>query len=440
MATEMKAKRWQDNVITRTGLIAATGYLTMAVFAGSFGVWAATAPLAGAAIAPGVVAAAGQNVRIQHLEGGIIRQVMVREGGRVAAGEPVLMLDSTVAEAELNRRVAQLVATQARAWRLEAEATGAADVTMPAGVEPAGDAAELARQLAEQKREFTARLLRHNTEMEILGQRVAAQNDLVAGLEAQRQAGEDQLAIVRDEIARKKGLLDQGLTQRTEYSVLLRSEAELLGEIASVRAQIANSATQIAEARQQIERLKSSRVEDAIAELNTVRTQQADLDEQVRAARSVLERTTVRAPVDGIVVRTLFTSPGSVIGAGQQVVELLPTTDELIVEARLRPEDIDLVRIGQRASMRFTALNARTTPQVDGTLFYVAADRQVDEQGLAYYVARIRIGEELPPEVAEEQIYPGMPVETYLAAGDRTFAEYLIQPILDSFARAFREQ
>src|SRR5690606_24583739 len=157
----------------------------------------------------------------------------------------------------------------------------------------------------------------------------------------------------RDEIVRKKGLLDLGLTQRTDYSSLLRSEAELLGEIASVRAQIANSATQIVEARQQIERLKNSRAEDAIAELNTVRTQQADLDEQVRAARSVLERTVVRAPVDGIVVRTLFTSTGSVIGAGQQVVELLPTTDELIVEARLRPEDIDLVRIGQAASMRF---------------------------------------------------------------------------------------
>jgi HlyD family type I secretion membrane fusion protein len=434
------SKRWQDRVPTRTGPIAAAGYLSLILFTGSFGVWAATAPLAGAAIAPGVVAAAGQNVRIQHLEGGIIREVAVREGARVAAGEAVLMLDDTVAAAELNRRLAQLVAVQAKSWRLEAEATGATDVAMPDGAQPAGDPAELQRQLAEQRREFAARLQRHNNEMEILNQRVAAHNDLVAGLQAQVKAGEDQLAIVREEIVRKKGLLDQGLTQRTEYSALLRSEAELLGEVAQVRAEIANSATQVVEARQQIERLKSTRAEEAIAELNTVRTQQADLDEQVRAARSVLDRTVVRAPVDGIVVRTLFTSPGSVIGAGQQVVEILPTTDELIVEARLRPEDIDLVRIGQPASMRFTALNARTTPEVDGTLFYVAADRQVDEEGLAYYVARIRIGEALPPEVAVEQIYPGMPVETYLASGDRTFVEYLLQPIMDSFARAFREQ
>lgn len=435
-----KTYRWRESVVTRTGPIAVSGYLTIALFAGGFGVWAATAPLAGAAIVPGVVAAAGQNVRIQHLEGGIVREIAVREGESVSAGDAVIVLDATMAEADLNRRVGQLLALQARAWRLEAESSDATDLAAPAGFEAAGSEAVLQENLAEQRREFRARLARHRAEQEILVQRVSALGELVQGLEAQRQAGEAQLAIVREEIDRKKGLLDQGLTNRTEYAALLRSEAGLLGEIASTRAQAANTNTQIVEARQQIERLTTTRVEQALAELNTVRSSMADLEEQVRAARSVLQRTVVVAPVDGIVVRTLYTSPGSVIRAGEHVVEILPTTRELIVEAQLRPEDIDLVSIGQTANMRFTALNARTTPEVPGTLFYVAADRQVDETGRPYYIARLRLGESLPPEIRAEQIYPGMPVETFISTGDRTFVEYLVQPITDSFARAFREE
>ncbi len=435
-----QSTRWQSSVPTRTGAIAVTGYLTMALFAGSFGVWAASAPLAGAAIAPGVIAAAGQNVRIQHLEGGIIREVAVREGDRVTAGQPVIVLESTVAEAQLNRALAQLVAVEAKAVRLEAEATGVFELPVEGALDTGGDHREFTRHLAEQRREFAARLARHRAEKDILQQRIAAQDDLATGLREQMAALENQIAVVRDELERKKGLLDQGLAQRADYAALQRGEAELLGEIAGARAQIAASVTQRIEALQQIERLEGSRAEQALADLNTARAQIADLQEQARAARSVLERTVVRAPVDGIVVRMLFNAPGSVIGPGQQVIEVLPTTDELIVEARLDPRDIDLVRLGQQASLRFVALNQRVTPEATGTLFYVAADRQVEQDGSAYYVARFRIAEELPREIAADQIYPGMPVETYISTGERTFAGYLIRPLMDSFARAFREE
>jgi HlyD family secretion protein len=439
--TEKKTIDWRKRVATRTGRIAAAGYLTIVAFVGGFGFWAATAPLAGAAIAPGIVAAAGQNINIQHLEGGIIREIRIREGERVRAGEPVIVLDSTVAEAQLNRLVKQMVALQAKGWRLEAERDGAENFSMPDSFSAPGNKMEHLAIVSEQQKEFAARLARYRAELEILAQRVAALKEAIEGLNAQKKAGVDQLAIVREEVNRKKELLEQGLTNRSEYTALLRSEAELIGQVGALQSQIASSATQIVEARQQTERLTTTRVEQAVGELNTVRASIADLEEQVRAAQSVLERTVIRVPADGIIIKTVYTAPGSVIRAGEPVIQMLPTTRELIIEAQVRPQDIDLLRIGQEASMLFSALNARTTPQVPGTVFYISADRLIDEtNGLPYYTARLKITENLPPEISADQIYPGMPVETFIRTGERTFFEYLLQPLADSFARAFREE
>jgi HlyD family secretion protein len=436
-----KTTDWRKRVATRTGRIAAAGYLTIVAFVGGFGFWAATAPLAGAAIAPGIVAAAGQNINIQHLEGGIIREVRLREGERVRAGEPVIVLDSTVAEAQLNRLVKQMVALQAKGWRLEAERDGAENFSMPDSFSAPGNKMEHLAIVSEQQKEFAARLARYRAELEILAQRVTALKEAIEGLNAQKKAGVDQLAIVREEVNRKKELLEKGLTNRSEYTALLRSEAELIGQVGALQSQIASSATQIVEARQQTERLTTTRVEQAVGELNTVRASIADLEEQVRAAQSVLERTVIRAPADGIIVKTVYTAPGSVIRAGEPVIQMLPTTRELIIEAQVRPQDIDLLRIGQEASMLFSALNTRTTPQVPGTVFYISADRLIDEtNGLPYYTARLKITENLPPSISADQIYPGMPVETFIRTGERTFVEYLLQPLADSFSRAFREE
>lgn len=436
-----KTTDWRERVATRTGRIAAAGYLTIVAFVGGFGFWAATAPLAGAAIAPGIVAAAGQNINIQHLEGGIIREVRLREGERVRAGEPVIVLDSTVAEAQLNRLVKQMVALQAKGWRLEAERDGAENFSMPDSFSAPGNKMEHLAIVSEQQKEFAARLARYRAELEILAQRVTALKEAIEGLNAQKKAGVDQLAIVREEVNRKKELLEKGLTNRSEYTALLRSEAELIGQVGALQSQIASSATQIVEARQQTERLTTTRVEQAVGELNTVRASIADLEEQVRAAQSVLERTVIRAPADGIIVKTVYTAPGSVIRAGEPVIQMLPTTRELIIEAQVRPQDIDLLRIGQEASMLFSALNTRTTPQVPGTVFYISADRLIDEtNGLPYYTARLKITENLPPSISADQIYPGMPVETFIRTGERTFVEYLLQPLADSFSRAFREE
>ena len=440
MAKKPTTFGWTKSVNIRTAPISMFGYLFMLASLGTFGLWASTAPLAGATIAAGYVAAAGQNIMIQHLEGGIIKTIHAREGDHVIAGQPLLTLDSTIAEAQLNRMLKQLAALRAKSKRLEAERDLKERLEIPENIVPgAPRGVDFDDVITEQQVEFAARYARYVAEREILKQRIAALNEAIIGLEGQKKASSDQLAIVRDEIDRKKLLLDSGLTNRSEYTALLRAEAELIGQVGSLQSQVASSSTQIIETKQQIERLTTSRVEDAVAELNTERATIADVEEQARAAQSVLDRTVIRAPAGGIIVRSVHNSVSSVVRAGEPFLELLPTTDKLVIEARISPHDIDTLRIGQSARLHFSALNARTTPQVPGTVTYISADRLIDQQsGQPYYTARLKI-DELPAEVRRDQIYPGMPVETYIGTGDRTFLEYLVRPLLDSFGRAFRE-
>lgn len=442
LQTAARPYRWQRNLVTRTDRITLAGYGSIAFFLIGFGSWAVTAPIAGATIAPGVVAAAaGQNVMIQHLEGGVISGIKAREGDRVSRGQALIMVDPTLAQSQLNRVLKQWVAQKAEIARLEAERDGLEEIAFPNDLTVYSDTAVYRAIFDEQTKEFQARLARYAAEQQILKQRVAALQEGIVGLRAQKKSVENQLAIVSEEADRKKGLLERGLTNRSEYTDLLRSTAELVGQAGSLEAQIASSATQTVEARQQIERLTTSRVEDAVTELNKTRGQVADLEEQINAARSVLDRTTIRAPVDGVIVRSLFSSEGSVIRPGEVAIELLPTTDELIVEARIKPEDIDSIHVGQEANMMFTALNARTTPKVQGRVFYISADRLVPTStGQPYYIVRLKIAGKLPPQVKPEQVYPGMPVETFISTGERTFLAYLTKPLRDSFSRAFRER
>jgi len=437
----MPIPRWQDQVPTRTWRISAAGHLILVLAVVAFGGWAATAPLGGAAIAPGVVAAAGLNVMIQHLEGGIVKELETHEGDRVRRGQALMVLDATAAQAQLNRQTNQLMALQMQAAALAAERDGQDDFVVPLPHAAGLNEANLAGLAEDYRREFTVRLARYRAERSILERRVEVLKDAVVGLEAQKKASAQQLEIVGQEIERKKELLEQGLTNRSEYTALLRTEADLIGQIGASQSQIAASATQQVEAREQIERLTTSRVAQAVSDLNTARATIRDIEEQIRAAQAVVERTVVRAPVDGIIVRSFYNAPGSVVRAGGPIFELLPTTDRLIVETKVSPKDIDAIKVGQEARLHFSALNARITPQVPGTVSYISADRQLDPNGgPPYYVVRLEITDQLPAEIRPEQIYPGMPVEAFISTGDRTFLEYLARPVLDSLSRAFRER
>lgn len=431
---------WAHDVPTGTGGIAAFGYAATAVFIGAFGFWAATAPLAGAAIAPGVVAAAGQNITIRHLEGGVISDVLVEDGARVAAGEIMFTMERSAPLAQRNRLVKQRIALEARRTRLEAARDGATELTFDPGLLDAARAEGILDTVEEQAREFAKRRDLFESERLILEQRIASLREQIAGLEGQAESGRRQQAVIREEVDRKKDLLDRGLTNRDEYTSLVRADAQLFGQIAQTEASIAAANTQMIEAEEQIVRLETRRAEQAVAQLAEIRSQLADVVEQIGAADAVLNRVQVRAPTDGIVVSIAQRSPGAVVQPGGALADLLPTTDDLVIEARLSPMDIDQVALGQEASLRFSALNARVTPEVDATVEYISADRLIDEATQEpYFTARLAITE-LPPEVREEQIYPGMPVDTLIQTDERTFLEYLVRPITDSFSRAFTEE
>ena len=417
------------------------GYAAIALLVGGFGYWAASAPLAGAVITQGTIAATGGNIVIQHREGGIIRQLLVHEGDRVREGQDLILLDRTAPEADLNRLTRQWIALKASAARLEAERDGLttlAPITEPA---PAPFQQDFENLIREQQKEFDARLARFRSEQSILAQRVAMHRESVKGLSAQKLAIEQQAEVVKKELGIKTDLLSRGLTDRNEYSQLLRSEADLVGQAGALEANLASANTQIIEAEAQTERATTQRVEDALTKLDDVRTNLADIEERMRAAQAVLQRTTITAPAAGIVVSSAYNSQGSVVAPGEKIMEILPTASGLGVDARLRPKDIDQVHVGQQAKLRLSALNARLTPEVPATVSEISADRLIDQATHEpYFRAKLKITEALPAGVKAEQLYPGAPVDAFISTSDRTFFEYLVRPMMDSFARAFAER
>lgn len=432
---------WEKSIRSDTRWIALAGYGAIAVLVGSFGYWAATAPISGAAVAPGTIAAAGRNILIQHLEGGIIKDILIEEGDHVLIGQELIVLDSTAAKTQVNRLNKQFVSLSATAQRLAAERDGLNTLHFKDSFQNGSNDAALAHLVTEQKKEFDARLARFSSEQDILHQRVSTLQETLIGLGAQEKAIENQLVIVDDELKRKKSLVDRGLTNRFEYSQIQRNQADLIGQTGSIASQLASTRSQIIEAKEQIERGKSQRVEQAVSELSDTRASLADVEEQFFAAKEILQRTTVLSPADGIVVSAVYNSKGSVIAPGEKLMEILPTSSQVIVEARLAPRDIDAVHAGQVARLRLSALNTRLTPEVEATVTGVSADRLVDETTKQpYYRARLKITNDLPQNVTVEQLYPGMPVEAMINTGDRTFFEYLARPILDSFQRAFVEE
>ncbi len=417
------------------------GMVILAVFFGGFGVWGFTAPINGATIASGAVAASGLNLKVKHLEGGVIEQIVVHEGDQILRGEPLVVLDRTIAAANRNRVIKQLTAMKARLARNLAERAGLTEIHFDPSLNHAAVEENLIDLLEEQEAEFTNRLKRHQSELSIVDQRVKAIEQEIQGLSVQRTAVERQLEVVQDDLLRKATLLERGLTTRNEYNQLLRSEADLIGRIGSLTAGMGQKANERVEAREKQNHTDAQRIETASGELNQTRAQIADLQEQLYSSDNVLERIIVRAPGDGVVVKLHANTPGGVIGAGETIAEILPTSHDLLVEARISPQDIDVVRVGQDASLRFVALNQRTTPEVPATVSYVSADRLFDEATREpYYIARLRIATTLPDEIRSEQIYPGMPVDAFIKNDERTFVEYLLRPIKDSFNKAFREE
>lgn len=439
--TTAQKDAWKKSLPTGIRGPVLVGMVIAGLFVGGFGVWGATVPISGAAVASGVVAASGQNLLVDHLEGGLISTIEVVEGQFVRAGEALLELDATRALSDRDRVKNQLLGLEARLARALAERDGA--TLLEFSDELTSQANDLGKQeeLRQQQTEFENRLQRHESELEVLAQRGQAIRDEIAGLEIQASSEETKLEVIREELDQKKDLLEQGLTPRSQYNALQRAEADSRGRMGSLLAAIAQRKTSLAETRTQELRERARRREEAAQLVNQVQLEINDLEEQLLAREDILKRVVLRAPADGVVVKLNKNTIGSVVRPGEAVVEILPTATDLIIEARLSPQDIDVVSVGMDANVRFVALNARTTPEATANVIYVSADRLIDPDTRAsYYVSRLKLQEDLPPPLSRDQIYPGMPVDAFIGTGERTFFEYLLRPILDSFSKAFREE
>jgi HlyD family type I secretion membrane fusion protein len=436
-------REWYADVPRHTYVPTSAGIISMVLFLVGFGYWSNTALIAGAVITSGAFVTTGQNKIIQHLEGGVIRDILVREGDVVDAGQTLIQLDPTAPRAELDRLVLRHMRSEAMEARLVAEIRNEPQVTFPADLLARRNDTDIKSIVGAQQLTFDA--WRKNLEADVaaLQDSISAIRERMIASQTQKQAVQHQIELIDEELTNKSALLPAGLVRKPEILALQRAQAALHGEIGKLDGEMGEAKEQIAKTEQQIVGMRTSAIKDAVEQLHQTRAEMADFRERIRTQQGILDRVNITAPVRGIVVKLRYHTTGGVIEPGKNIMEILPVRDNLVIEVRVRPQDIDHVKVGQEASIRLTALNRRTTPTLIGKVLYVSADALPDDlqtvQGREVYVVRIALDEEQPPPMQNFKPKPGMPAEVYIKTTERTFFEYLMQPIRDSMARAFRE-
>ena len=433
---------WYDDVPRSVSRFVIFGLTLLVVTFGGFGVWAFTAPLAAAVIAQGSFVATGQNKIVQHLEGGIIKSIMVEEGSTVQAGELLLSLDETVAEATERELFLRLIRLQATEARLLAEYEQAPSIKFPGSfLEVRGDF-EVASIIDSQKLSFNVSRSALEKEVSLLETNIEAMIIRAAGYEEQLDSHKRQHALLEEELEILEGLFQNALVRRAQVTALKRTLVEVEGQIGRLEAQVAEISQIKLKYEQQIDQVTEDYSKLALTELQTVQAELDSIREKVRAAESVRKRKDVVAPVSGTVVRLYYHTSGGVIESGRPILEILPIDAPLIIEVEVPRADIDTVQSGQPATVRLTALNQRTTPILNGEVYYVSADAISDTTtGVLreVYIARISVDSEELERVPGFRPTPGMPAEVMIQSAERTFAEYIAKPIKDSMIRAFRE-
>jgi HlyD family secretion protein len=424
-----------------------TGAIVVAVFLGGFGTWAVLAPLHSAAIAPGVIQVETYRKTVQHLEGGIIVRILVRDGDEVKAGQPLVRLDDTKAKTTFAAVRAQLFDAYARHARLIAERDGADAIQYPEALEAAASDRAVAQIIAGQQTIFATRRTLLASRIAAIDERIRQSTEEIHGLEAQDEAARKRLALSGEELNDIRMLLAKGLERKSRLLQLESEQAEISGNRGRLAAEIARAQQVIAESQVNIATLKNDSANEVAQQLRDTEEKVSQLEEQRQAAADVLARVEVRSPEEGVVTDLRVHTPGGVVKPGDPLLDLVPKGTRMVVNARVRPEDMDLVRVGLPALVRLLPYKQRRTPPVAGTVVYVSADRLIDErpQGLAapgqpYFLAKVEISEEGLKKLPDVQLIPGMPTEVMIETGETTVAAYALSPVLDSFDRAFREK
>ncbi|MBB4193533.1 HlyD family type I secretion membrane fusion protein [Rhizobium aethiopicum] len=417
-----------------------TGFAIMFLFFGMAGGWATLAPLDSAAVAPGLVKVAGDRKLIQHLEGGIIAGLTAANGDIVRAGKVLLQLDDTQARARLDLVQNRIATREALAARLRAERDGKAEIEFDPALlaNPTKSARDA---VAAQRDVFSAKHHNLKDEREILSQRRRQTEEEITGLQELIVTEDKQIEVFEGETRDLESLVKRGLVTRERWLLLRRQKREVEGERATNVAAIARARSAMAEIDMQIVNLNTLQLNQAVEELSKVEAELFDLRQEERSAKDVLARTNIVAPVDGIIMDLKVHTTGGVVKPGETLMTIVPMGQQLVIEAMVRPEDVETIAPGQPARVSFPAFARYNLPPLDGVVEIVSADRMVEERsGTPYFAATVVIDQSELAKLEGRKLLPGMSSETMIRTGARTVLSYLAEPITQNFRRAMREK
>jgi HlyD family secretion protein len=445
-ATEQDPRR----AIRKLNLI---GLALTVLLIGGVGGWATTTQLAGAVIAPGWVVVESNIKKVQHPTGGVVGEILVKEGSSVEEGQVVLRLDDTVTKATLGVVRSQLDELLAREARLLAERDGADLIAFPAQLTSRRNDASVAMALAGEEKLFESRRSARAGQRAQLRERVAQINEEIRGLSAQQAAKEAEFELIGKELVGVADLYRRNLVSISRYMLLQRDQTKLEGERGQLIADIARARGKISETELQIIQLDQDFRSDVLKDQREAQGKIAELKERVTAAEDQLKRVDLRAPQSGIVHQLAVHTVGGVIATGEIIMQIVPRADELVVEAKVAPTDIDQVSVGAKANVRIMAGNQRIAPDVAGLVTRVSADLTREQQnaqqtgqqagsqsGQAYYTVRVSLPPDQVARLKDIRLVPGMPAEAFIQTHERTPLQYFLKPLEEQIMRTFRER
>lgn len=417
------------------------GLAVVVIGFGGFLLWGFLASLDRAAVADGTIVVDSNKKAVQHLEGGIIRELLVRDGDQVKAGDVLLRLDTTQVQSQINQLHMEHYSRLARIARLTAEQEGAREIAFPPELLAQAHEPAVKALMASQKSLLDARWSAFDEGTSMRLKKIAETDNEIDGFQSQIAATREMREITEKQLVSIRALFKKGLTEIPRLRGLESDSAELGGRIGELKSNIARAGEAIAGMRIEIETLRSTRATEVNGELQQVLMEGSDYAGRLAGLEDVLARQDLRAPQGGRVVNLQVFGPGAVIEPGKPILDIVPQDEQLLVEVKVKTEDIDSVRVGLPAEVKLLAYKQRRVPSIDGEVINVSADRFVEERsGVAYYIARVRLDlTSVPPEFNVVP-YPGMPAEVLIATGPRRAIDYFTSPITDSWNRAFREE
>ncbi len=417
------------------------GLLGLVVLAGGLGAWASLTSIQGAIIAQGVTSVESSSKKIQHREGGIVKEINVKEGQRVKEGDVLLVLDETETKAQLAILQGLLLEETAQAARLKALRDRADKISFPPELLQRKSDPVIGEILSGQSKLFAALKAASVGRREQLEERIAQLQKQIGGLQSQLVARHDQFKLINGELKSLEGLLKKGLVPVSRILALKRERSNLGGQEGELISNIAQTRSRISETKLQIIQLEDEDRGKILGELRQVRTDLAQNRERRIATAAKLRRTNILAPRSGYVLQLSVHTIGGVVGAGEVIMLIVPELDDIIVKAQVSPQDIDQIFINQIARIRFSSFNARTTPEISAIVTHVAADlTQTNPQTAPYYAIKLKMTKQDLKKLGDNKLIPGMPAETFIQTRNRTPLSYLVQPLRDQIARAFREE